>query len=499
MYTLNPNTIKLADAIAVKDFGISELILMKNAAKSCFEYIYRSISSDDRIVILCGKGNNGGDGYEIARILKKEWFNVTVINVFETPPVTPTAMQVYKDCMECGVQILGFSTWEESIKEATVIIDAIFGVGFYGEIDKNGEIGKMLDFCNCKNAKRIAIDTPSGINSADGRVDGIAFMADFTVTMAYVKTGMLSYPAREYCGEIKVADIGYPNELCESIEKDALIPDDEYVYSVLPKRHADSHKGTYGRLLMYCGSRNMTGAAILSANAALRSGAGLVNIARDENTIRILQSHLVEPVFSVISDKDKEREMLSLSEKASAILIGCGMGTLDDDKKVLFSLIKNASCNIIIDADGINCLGMNKLILKEAKQTPVLTPHPLEFARLIGTDAENVQKNRINLARDFAKEYGCVIVLKGAATVIASPDGRLCINTTGNPGLSKGGSGDVLAGLISSFCAQGISPFDSAALAVYIHGKAADILAERISEYGLLPSDLPMEIAKLLP
>ena len=499
MYTLSPDTIKYADNLAVEKYGIADITLMKNAAKSCCEYIIPHLFHDNNIVILCGKGNNGGDGYEIASILHRENFNVTVINIFDSQPNTETAKTVYNECMTNSVNIVCSSQWKECIDKSDIIIDAVFGVSFYGCIDKDSIIGKIILTCNEKKALRIAIDTPSGINSADGRADGIVFNADMTITMAYIKTGMLSYPAKEYCGDIKIANIGYPDELCEEIQKDALVADDDYIKDVLPKRHANTHKGTYGRLLMYCGNENMTGAAILAANAALRSGVGLVNIARDKETIRILQNHLIEPVFSVLSNENAQRELLDLSQKASAILIGCGMGTAESDKNILFSLIKNANCNIIIDADGINALCENKLILKEAKCTPILTPHPLEFARLLRKTTDEVSKDRIGLARSFASEYGCVLVLKGASTVIASPDGRLAINASGNPGLSKGGSGDVLAGLISSLKAQGLSAFDSAVIGAYLHGKAADILRTSISEYGLLPSDLPMEIAKLLP
>lgn len=498
MFTVSPQTIKYADALAVERYGLPDLALMKNAAKACFDYIYPLIKSGDKIVILCGKGGNGGDGYELARILKKEWFDVTAINVLDCEPNTETARTVYGECKKSGVNTLCSCEWKNVLSTANVIIDALFGVGFYGGIEKNTEIGKMLSFCNEKDALRIAIDVPSGINSGDGRCEGVAFEADLTITMAYIKTGMLCYPARQYCGKIKVADIGYPKDLCEQIKKDALIPDDEYVKQVLPKRQKNTHKGDFGRLLMYCGSPTMTGAAVLAAKAALRSGVGLVNIARDAETIKILQTHLVEPIFSPLFESALT-EMLTLSEKASAILIGCGMGRAENDKNVLFSLIKNADCNLIIDADGINCLCENKIILREAKKTPILTPHPLEFARLIGKDAKEVQTNRLNLAREFAKEYGCVLVLKGAGTVIASPDASFAINTGGNAGLSKGGSGDVLAGLIASFAAQGISPFDSAVTGAYLHARGADILKEEISEYGLIPSDLPMAIAKLLP
>lgn len=499
MYTVSPETIKYADRLAVEKYGIADITLMRNAAKSCFEYILPHISHDDKTVILCGKGNNGGDGYEIASILKKSGFAVIVINIFDTPPLTETSKTVYSECVENGVEIVSSEKWQEYLSDATVIIDSIFGVGFYGSIDKDSKIGDILGFCNQKNALKIAIDTPSGINSGNGTVGNTVFIADFTITMAYIKTGMLSYPAREYCGDIKIADIGYPKELCDEILKDALVADDEYIKSVIPQRKKNTNKGTYGRLLMYCGCSTMTGAAILSANGALRAGAGLINIARDRETINILQNRLTEPIFSVVEGQEKTKTILSLSEKATAVLIGCGMGTSDEDRDVLFSLVKNADCPLIIDADGINVLCGNTIILKEAKHTPILTPHPLEFARLIGKSVSQVQSNRINLAKDFAKEFGCILVLKGDSSVIASPDGLLAINTTGNPGLSKGGSGDVLAGVIASFTAQGISPFDSAVLGAYLHGKAADVLKEEIGEYGLLPSDLPMAVAKLLP
>ena len=498
MFTLSPETIKYADALAVSKYGISDITLMRNAAKSCFEYIIKRISKNDKIAIICGKGNNSGDGYEISSLLNKAGFDVSVINAFDCPPVTETSRTVFGEAKKIGVNILSFGEWKKVIDNSDVIIDALFGVGFYGVIEADSDFGKMIVECNKKNALRIAIDTPSGINSADGRCEGICFNANITITMAYIKTGMLSYPAREFCGEILIADIGYCEQLKNEIQKDALIADDEYVKDTLPVRQPNTHKGSFGRLLMYCGSPDMTGACVLAANGALRSGAGLVNIARDKETIRILQTHLTEPIFSVLGEKTKE-EILPLCQKASAVLIGCGMGMSEKDKNVLFSLIKNADCNLIIDADGINLLSLNKHVLKEAKKTPILTPHPLEFARLLGTGVKEVQSDRINLAKNFAKEYGCVLLLKGASTVIASPDGRLAINTTGNAGLSKGGSGDVLSGVISSFVCQGIDVFDSAVLGAYLHGKAADILSKEISLYGLLPSDLPMALAKLLP
>ncbi len=498
MYTVAPETIKIIDDMAVNEYGISELTLMKTAAKNAYEHFKGVLCPDSKIVILCGKGNNGGDGYEIANILKREWYDVTVVNVFDCEPNSEAAKEVYGDCKKNGVRFVKNEQAEDFINGADIILDAIFGVGFYGCIDRESVVGKLICPCNNSTAFRVAIDVPSGINSGDGRVDGICFEADMTVTMAYVKTGMLSYPARELCGEIAIADVGYPDRMRADIPFDALVPDDDYIEKIIPRRKANTHKGTYGRVLMYVGSEFMTGAAVLSANGALRSGAGLVNIANDRETLKVLQNHLKEPIFSPLDVGREAEQLLFLSQKATAVLVGCGIGVGKKNENLIKVLIEEANCNIIIDADGINCLSSNKMLLRKAKKMPILTPHPLEFARLVGKSADEVQSDRLNLAAAFAKENNCILVLKGANSIIASPD-RIAVNTSGNAGLSKGGSGDVLAGVISSLVAQGINPFDATAAGVYLHGRAGDVLAEKISAYGMLPSDLPCEIAKMLP
>lgn len=287
----------------------------------------------------------------------------------------------------------------------------------------------------------------------------------------------------------------------DNVNSNYFIPDDNYVKSTLPKRPCDSHKGTFGKLLMFCASRYMTGCAVLSAGAALRSGVGLVNIARDKKTLSILQAHLTEPIFTPVSTNSlfSRNRIIALSNTSNAVLIGCGLGKNKNDIKTVKKLIKKSKSKLIIDADGINALTKNINILKEARSVPIITPHPAEFARLLDCTVQEVQNDRLNLAVKFAKEYSCIVVLKGASTIIASPDGKTAINPTGNSGLSKGGSGDVLAGLCASFVCQGIPKFDACVLAVYLHGKAADNLKNSISEHGLLPSDLPLEIAKLLP
>jgi len=501
VYSVKPETIKEADTRASNEYGMSESILMNNACLSVYEAIVPYLSPGKRIAVLCGKGNNAGDGYGVALLLYQNGFDVTCVKALGCDVSSAEAKEKQSEFTLCGGKIVDADSFLQNAEEYGVIIDAIFGVGFCGSIDEKSSLGVLIERSNALDSLKIAIDVPSGINSLDGTVPGISFKADITACVALYKTGLLSYPAKEYSGKVILCDIGFPASLTESLPKHALIPDEDYIKSAIPEREANSHKGTYGRLMLYCASRDMTGAGYLSAMGALRTGVGLANVVSDEYAVGILQQKLNEPVFSSVdvSTDDGLQKLIRLCTKADAILCGCGLEAEKEKANALFEIIKNAEVPLIIDADGINLLCSNINILKEAKQTPVITPHPAEFARLTGKTVSEVQSDRINLALRFSAEYGCVTVLKGASTVIASPDGKLSVNITGNAGLAKGGSGDVLAGVISGLICQGINQFDAAAAGVYLHGKAADILKERIGEYGLLPSDLPLEIAKLLP
>ena len=500
VYSVKPETIKEADTRASNEYGMNGHILMNNACNSIYNAISPYISCEKKTAVLCGKGNNAGDGYGVALLLYQNGFDVTCIKALGCDVTSEEAKEKQNEFSLYGkTETAG--EFCSHIQDYDVIIDAVFGVGFSGSIGKDSPLGLLIEKCNSTCALRIALDVPSGINSLDGQVPGMCFKAEITACVALYKTGLLSYPAKEYAGKVILCDIGLPKALSASLEKHALIPDEEYIKNIIPKRMPDSHKGTYGRLMLYCASRDMTGAGYLSCMGALRTGAGLANVVSDEYAVRILQQKLSEPVFSSVdvSTDDGLQKLIRLCTKADAILCGCGLGAEKEKANAIFKIIKNAEVPLIIDADGINLLCSNINILKEAKQTPVITPHPAEFARLTGKTVSEVQSDRINLALWFSAEYGCVTVLKGASTVIASPDGKLSVNITGNAGLAKGGSGDVLAGVISGLICQGINQFDAAAAGVYLHGKAADILKERIGEYGLLPSDLPLEIAKLLP
>ncbi len=502
MFSVSAKTISFADNLAEQKYGLSKKTLMQNAVNAIFTEISPLLKNKQKILFLCGTGNNAGDGYGVACLLLNGEFDVTVCPVLSGKPKSPEAFDNYDIYQKSGGKFLSIDEYLSSACDTfDVIIDAVFGVGFAGTIENYTSLFKIFQKANNEKSFKIAIDVPSGINSTDGTVKGISFKADLTVCLAFYKTGMLSYPAREYCGKIVLRDIGFPKELCQEIEKDALICDDEYIKNTIPKRKSNTHKGTYGTLLSFCGSENMTGAVYLCSMAALRSGVGLLKIASDEKTLDILKLRLSEPVFCPVdvSTKDGLDNLVELCDKSNAVLIGCGLGNAENTKNAVKYIIRNTKTKIILDADGINAISDSINILKEAAESVILTPHPAEFSRISRFDVNCIQSDRINKAKEFALEYSCTLMLKGASTVICDKDGNLAVNTTGNPGLSKGGSGDVLAGVCASLVCQGLSDFDASVCASFLHGKAADNLAKIIGQSGLLPSDLPLEIAKLLP
>lgn len=476
--------------------------LMKKAASGMYEEIAHILKRFDIIVALCGKGNNAGDGYELARILRARGFNTLCVSVFGEGPVTDTAKICYNEYLAEGGRVeTDYKAILRVLKSSDVIIDAIFGIGFKGVIEEDTAVYKIIDCANFSRAFKVALDVPSGIRCDDGSVGNIAFVADETLTVSSCKIGMLSYPAKAFCGKVHEIDIGIPEDLLERFEKNHIVPDDRYVSQKLPKRPEMSNKGDFGRLLCICGSTNMTGAAGLAVNSALRAGTGLVTLASEKSVCDCIKGQLLEPIYYELDFENiNKNEFLLELHKNTAVLIGCGLGKTDAKKALIYDVIKNATGQIVIDADGINMLCDNINILREAKRIPIITPHPGEFARLSGLDVTYINDNRIKCALEFSAKYKCITVLKGAGTITAHPDGRFAVNISGNPGLAKGGSGDVLAGLISGLAANmRIDPFDAACCGVYLHGRAADVLKEKYSEYGYLPSELAIEFAKMLP
>lgn len=458
---------------------------MKNAARGCLEFIkgrfenYRALS----YALVCGSGNNGGDGIELAFLLTEAGAEANVV-LTDKIPDTDTA----KICIRSHkIPLKGTSFTKNPhkakvmLKEADVIIDCVFGTGFHGDLPK--DIEELFKFINnsCGSFK-ISVDIPSGVNGNSGKISQNSFKPHATLVLAAVKSGMLNYPCHDFCGELRVVSIGI-SDRCYKEYEGIFTPKD--ITRLLPQRPASSNKGTFGKLLNVAGSRRYRGAAVLSSKAALRAGAGLVTLASVEEAISAAAASVPECVFLNLSaDGDgfidgKSKDMLGEeAEKASAITVGCGMGNTGGTKETVMFLLKKGNCPIILDADGINCLDGNINVLKDNDRPIILTPHPGEFARLIKASVPEVQGSRLELARSFATEYRAVLLLKGQNTVIAAPDGKAYINTSGNNALAKAGNGDVLTGIIGALAAQGMEPFYAAVSGAYLHGRSADILVE---------------------
>ena len=503
MRIYTPDAVRNAEKYMIDVLGTSSLGLMKKAAAGMHTAICDNLVDISTICVLCGKGNNAGDGYELARLLHNNGYNVSCVKVFGDAPCTDIAKICHDEYVDCGGAYT--DDVDKALREivsADVIIDAVFGIGFNGHIENDSFIYRVFDVANNVCAKRIALDVPSGVNSCDGSIGGIAFKADITLTVNVIKSGMLSYPAKKYCGSIQTVNIGIPESVIEKFENNyCFVPDNEYVKSALPERAVDSNKGDFGKVLCICGSEDMTGAAVMSVGAALRSGAGIVTLASVECVSDIVKCRYPEPIYKKLEFDDASCTAAFLNDikNYSAVLVGCGLGKSENKRLFIENIIRSYKGTLIIDADGINLISHNINILKEAECTVILTPHPAEFSRISGINVPFVNENRIKCAKDFSKAYRCITVLKGAGTVITDGD-KTAVNTSGNPGLAKGGSGDVLAGLIAGLAAnKSVSPFDAATCGVFLHGKAADVLKAKYSEYGLLPSDLAEEFAKMLP
>jgi NAD(P)H-hydrate epimerase len=484
---LSASSVKEADGRAA-GYGITSFMLMDNAGRELLRYIEEYGADTSSVIIMCGRGGNGGNGYSLACRMRERGINVRV--VCTAPPKNTDSVAFMERFLNSGGEIIRFAEDSDTVfalfLEATLVVDSFHGAAFNGEL--RGDELKMVEWCNASTASILAVDIPTGV-SADGRVLPNCVDADFTVTFTSHKAATVSYPALDYCGKVYVADIGVPDEVLKSLRPSGCIID-ENVLSYLPERAANTNKGSFGTLLAFVGSRNMPGAAYLSSLAALRAGVGLLKVTSDDDTLAVLKNRLAEPVFVPLSEESVNEQ------KYSALLAGCGLGRDNDD--ALGWLLKRQNQITIIDADGINYLASHINVLMEMQGDIILTPHPGEMARLIGADTEYVNSNRIECARAFAMEYCCVVVLKGANTVIASPNGDIFVNTTGNSALAKGGSGDVLAGVIASLAAQGVTPLKAACIGAYVHGRAADEMVSELGVRGLLPHDLPAQIGRLL-
>ena len=502
MIVVESNEMRNIEKAAVRSGG-SMASLMEKAGAAVADLATRTAAEKKlkNITVLCGKGNNGGDGFVIARFLSL-MFDVSVV-IANGEPESDLAKLNY-NLVPDKVNVFRFyENYEESvnvIENADMLIDAIYGIGFRDCLDPGSAEIVQLSNQN-KKAVRIAVDTPSGIICNTGEIPGNCFHADYTVSFTALKPLHVLYPSIDYCGKITVANIGIPATIVQQFMYAMKTTDEFIAEHPLPERSKSAHKGTNGTLLSICGSYGMAGAAILSGMAALRSGVGILKAAVPKSIYPIAASQLTEAVFmpleengGLISISEYDRLLLEIMEKSNAVLIGCGLGVNEDITRLVSDIIVSSTKPIVLDADGINAIVPNIDVLRRSAVPVILTPHPGEMARLAGTSTIHVQTDRYRTARDFASEYGVTVVLKGADTIIALPDGNVYVNLTGNNGMARGGSGDILAGITASFLAQGMSHDEAAVNAVYYHGLAGDQCAEKYSRRSMLPRDVIEEL-----
>lgn len=504
MLVLTTEQMKKAENIS-NNLGVSYLRLMKNAGAAAFMTI-TSILGDDlngrHFVVLCGNGNNGGDGFVLASRLAESSDNVTIV-LMNSLPLTESAESMYDYCKQMQIEILDLSfdinLILSRIRSADIIIDAIFGIGFHGEMPD--KMATVIDAANSADCDIYSLDIPSGCNADSGKVASGSIVADKTIVFGALKIGQLLPPCCDMLGEVHIVEIGLPARAIKLLGNVASLINLDMVKDSLPRRDPSSHKGNYGRLLNIAGSVRMSGAAALSTLAALRCGVGICTLATPKQVISSLSSGIFESLFLPLESDENgfiSRKSLNTLKSnlhtAQAISIGMGLGVNDDAKIIVREVINCANVPIILDADGINCIADDIDILKDTNADIVITPHPGEMARLLNITTDEVQANRHNLARDFAMKMGITVVLKGRCTIVATPDGTIYFNTNGNAGLARGGSGDVLSGMIGAFLAQGISTVKAATMAVFLHGLCADRIADRTSMQGMLPSDIIAEL-----
>ncbi|MBR6811948.1 MAG: NAD(P)H-hydrate dehydratase [Oscillospiraceae bacterium] len=495
---------KAADNEAINGRGIPSLTLMYTAAGFIAQECEGLMGSAEgkNIEIFAGSGNNGGDGFAAAAILASRGAKCRVWFTGKRDKLSQDCAHTMAECTSKGISVMDFD-YEAALDaalKANCIIDAMFGVGLNSPLR-----GAALEACrviNSASAPVVAADLPSGIHADTGEILGDAVTADSTVTFSCAKPGLFSDPGVAYSGKVTVCDIGIPKDILDEYTLDMDIITRPLAAKTLPRRKTLSHKGDNGKVMVFAGSKGYTGASYLASNAASRAGAGLVWLGVPESTWAVLASKCVEVMPYGLADTAQGAiscEALPLAlEKLSAAnvcLIGPGLGRQESTMDFSRSVIKNAHCPLVIDADGIYSLASHIDILKETACVSVITPHEGEFARLC-PDFKTL--GRIEAARRFSVENRCVTVLKGHATLVCSPQGAVRINTTGNPGLAKGGSGDVLAGVIAAMIAQGLESFEAAQLGVWLHGAAGDAAAAKFGMHYMSPADTMAALSDVL-
>jgi ADP-dependent NAD(P)H-hydrate dehydratase / NAD(P)H-hydrate epimerase len=502
MRVLNAAQMREADRRTTEEIGIPSLVLMENAGRQAVAAIEAMYSDlfERQIAVLCGRGNNGGDGFVIARTLLQRGIDVSVFLMGRVADVRGDARTNLEILGRLGltvVEVADSQAWElhfSEVSDCTLIVDAIFGTGLNAPV--SGFIESVIADVNASGIPVVAIDLPSGLSADSPEPIGPSIEAGLTVTLAAPKLPLVLPPAETRAGDIVIADIGIPGGVLESVEGPhvALLTRSAMRELITP-RSADTHKGDYGRVLIVAGSRGRTGAAHLSAVGALRSGAGLVTVATPAACQPVLAAMGAEYMTEALGarddglDPDEVDRLLDLAR--DVIAIGPGLGQAPATRDFIKRLVDRATMPLVVDADGLNAFtgDPDRLAGREGRDI-IITPHPGEMARLVGMSTEEVQSSRLEIARNFAAGHRVFVVLKGHRTLIATPDQKVFINPTGNPGMATGGTGDVLTGMIAAWLAQLLDAEAACKLAVYLHGLAGDLAEADEGEVSMTSADV---------
>ena len=493
------------DRVTIEKYGIAGTVLMERAGLAVVsrinELFFRN-TDRRKVVVLAGSGNNGGDGFVIARILHNQGKDVEVYLTTGQENLKGDAKVNYIAAKKFGVKMYPARKFPGSRFPNTVIVDALLGTGLSKDV--RAPLSDLIEKAGKLSSPVVSVDIPSGIASDTGQIMGCAVKAQYTVTFGLPKRGHLLYPGADYTGQLFIEDIGFPRKLLDSGKIKINLIEKSDMASLMPARPEYSHKGTYGHVLIVAGSKGKTGAALMAAKACLRSGTGLVTIGIPESLVNAFQSRVTEEMILPLPDKgdgtlsfkSADKILGFLNKKADVLAIGPGLSVDDEISELVSLLITESGVPAVIDADGLNAIANRTGILKKGRSPVILTPHPGEMLRLsgrrrgIGAGANNVDRDRINTAVSFAKEMKTYLVLKGVPTVTATPDGKAFINSTGNPGMATAGMGDVLTGMIASLLAQRLNPQNASILGVYIHGLIGDAVAGRKGRRSLIASDI---------
>jgi len=504
MWLVNSEQMRELDRQTIQKAKVPGTTLMERAGTGVVTHLLQYCGSPKgkKIVVFCGKGNNGGDGLVVARLLQAKGALITVMLLAPYQELSPDAKTMYRRFKKKAKlsQILVLPN-QENLQSVThnahILIDALLGTGLSSSV--RDPYAMAIETINRSQAcTTVAVDIPSGLDSETGAILGRAVKADLTVTFGYPKIGLYVGDAINQVGHIEVVDIGIPHEFIEELNPHTQLLTQEFIPSLIPPRPASSHKGTFGHTGIVAGSPGKAGAPALAALGALRVGTGLVTVATPQTVMPIVESKLLE-VMTLALPETREHlvgieagpDLLHFSQDKSALAFGPGIGISSSTTDLLSELLPQLEAPCVLDADALNNLTSHLAVFPNMKQLPVLTPHPGEMARLLSnTSSKSINKDRIGTARSFASTHRVILVLKGANTVIANPQGHIAICPTGNPGMASAGMGDVLTGMIAGLLAQGLTAWDAARAGVYLHGLAGDIAASTIGEPGLIASDL---------